>query len=342
MKKIDIIRFLELSEKFPVIDVRSPSEYQTGHIPGAINIPLFDDKEREVVGIRYKTAGRIKAILSGLELAGPSMHNKLSEAIKAATNGKLLVHCWRGGMRSEAMAWLFSLGDIHTEVLEGGYKSYRNHILSSLSGKRKMIILGGMTGSGKTHILRYIKNNNHQVIDLEGIASHKGSAFGSLGQPPQPTSEHFANLLSDEWRRLDNNLPVWLEDESRNIGTVFMPDNFYNNMLEAPTIVLMMDIKTRLPRLTEEYTGYPPELVKESILKIRKRLGGDNTVNAVRAVDEGRLSEAVEITLTYYDKAYMFGIGRRSSKNIVYVETDTDDVMVNANKVLEAAAGLPV
>lgn len=342
MKKIDIIRFLELSEKFPVIDVRSPSEYQTGHIPGAINIPLFDDKEREVVGIRYKTAGRIKAILSGLELAGPSMHNKLSEAIKAATNGKLLVHCWRGGMRSEAMAWLFSLGDIHTEVLDGGYKSYRNHILSSLSGKRKMIILGGMTGSGKTHILRYIKNNNHQVIDLEGIASHKGSAFGSLGQPPQPTSEHFANLLSDEWRRLDNNLPVWLEDESRNIGTVFMPDNFYNNMLEAPTIILMMDIKTRLPRLTEEYTGYPPELVKESILKIRKRLGGDNTVNAVRAVDEGRLSEAVEITLTYYDKAYMFGIGRRSSKNIVYVETDTDDVMVNANKVLEAAAGLPV
>jgi len=342
VKKIDISRFLELSEKFPVIDVRSPSEYQTGHIPGAINIPLFDDKEREVVGIRYKTAGRIKAILSGLELAGPSMHNKLSEAIKAATKGKLLVHCWRGGMRSEAMAWLFSLGDIHTEVLEGGYKSYRNHILSSLSGKRKMIILGGMTGSGKTHILRYIKNNNHQVIDLEGIACHKGSAFGSLGQPLQPTSEHFANLLSDEWRRLDNNLPVWLEDESRNIGTVFMPDNFYNNMLEAPTIILMMDIKTRLPRLTEEYTGYPPELVIESILKIRKRLGGDNTVNAVRAVDEGRLSEAVEITLSYYDKAYMFGIGRRSSKNIVYVETDTDDVMVNANKVLEAAAGLPV
>jgi len=342
VKKIDICRFLELSEKYPVIDVRSPSEYQNGHISGAINIPLFDDKEREVVGIRYKTAGRIKAILSGLELAGPSMHNKLSEAIKAATKGKLLVHCWRGGMRSEAMAWLFSLGDIHTEVLEGGYKSYRNHILSSLSGKRKMIILGGMTGSGKTHILRYIKNNNHQVIDLEGIACHKGSAFGSLGQPLQPTSEHFANLLSDEWRRLDNNLPVWLEDESRNIGTVFMPDNFYNNMLEAPTIILMMDIKTRLPRLTEEYTGYPPELVIESILKIRKRLGGDNTVNAVRAVDEGRLSEAVEITLSYYDKAYMFGIGRRSSKNIVYVETDTDDVMVNANKVLEAAAGLPV
>ncbi len=340
MEKIEISRFLELSEKFSVIDVRSPSEFQTGHIPGAINIPLFDDKERELIGIRYKNAGRIKAILSGLELAGPSMHNKLSEAIKAAINGKLLVHCWRGGMRSEAMAWLFSLGDINVEVLEGGYKAYRNHILSSLSEKRKMIILGGMTGSGKTRILRYIKDKNHQVIDLEGLACHKGSAFGSLGQPQQPTSEHFANLLFDEWRRLDNTLPLWLEDESRNIGNVFMPDGFYNNMQEAATIVLMMDIKTRLPGLTEEYATYPPELIKGSILKIRKRLGGDNTADAVRAVDEGRLSEAVEITLKYYDKAYMFGIGRRSSGKIVFVETDTDNIRVNAEKVLEAAAGL--
>lgn len=342
MEKIEISRFLELSEKYPVIDVRSPSEFQSGHIPGAINIPLFDDKEREIVGIRYKNAGRIKAILSGLELAGPSMHKKLSEAVTSAAEGKLLVHCWRGGMRSEAMAWLFSLADIHAEVLEGGYKAYRNHILSFLSEKRKTIILGGMTGSGKTHILRYIKDKNHQVIDLEGLACHKGSAFGSLGQPPQPTSEHFANLLFDEWRRLDENLPVWLEDESRNIGYVFMPDSFYNNMQEAATIVLIMDIKTRLPRLTEEYTGYPQEMIKESILKIRKRLGGDNTANAVRSVEEGKLSEAVEITLKYYDKAYMFGLGRRSSDNIIYVETDTDNIRVNAEKVLEAAAGLNI
>ena len=133
MNKIDITRFLELAEKYPVIDVRSPSEYKAGHIPGAINIPLFDDKEREAVGIKYKNTGRVKAILRGMELAGPSMHIKLSEAIKSAKNGMLLVHCWRGGMRSEAMAWLFSLGDIQTEVLEGGYKSYRNYILSALA-----------------------------------------------------------------------------------------------------------------------------------------------------------------------------------------------------------------
>jgi len=340
VNKVDICRFLELSEKYPVIDVRSPSEYQTGHIPGAVNIPLFDDDERKAVGIKYKNAGRVKAILKGLELAGPSMYTKLSEAIKEAKDGKLLVHCWRGGMRSEAMAWLFSLADIQTEVLEGGYKAYRNYILSSLSAKRKMIILGGMTGSGKTHILNYLKSLNHQVIDLERIACHRGSAFGALGQAPQPTSEHFANLLFEEWRRLDLNLPVWIEDESRNIGNVFIPDTFYNNMLEAQAIVIMMDIKTRLPELTEEYTGYSPELIRASILKIRKRLGGDNTADALRAVEEGRLSEAVEITLKYYDKAYMYGIGRRPSGNIIYVETDTHDIQVNAKKVIEAAARL--
>lgn len=337
MNKIDVKKFLELAGKYSVIDTRSPSEYLSGHIPGAINIPLFDDKERETVGINYKKSGRVKAILKGLELAGPSLHLKLAKAIKTAPDGTLLAHCWRGGMRSEAMAWLFSLGDINTLILEGGYKAYRNHILSALSQKRRQIILGGMTGSSKTHILRYIKNTGHQVIDLEALANHKGSAFGALGQPSQPSSEHFANLLYDEWRRLDINTPVWLEDESRNIGHVFMPDNFYGNMLDSPAIILMMDLKIRLPRLIEEYSKYPADTIKASILKIRKRLGGDNTAAAIRAVDTGDFSKAIEITLKYYDKAYLFGISKRVQSKIVYVETDTDNIEVNAGKILEAA-----
>ncbi|HBE40801.1 MAG TPA: tRNA 2-selenouridine(34) synthase MnmH [Bacteroidales bacterium] len=335
--KIEIQKFLELSENFPVIDVRSPSEHIYGHIPGAINIPLFDDHEREVVGTEYKNAGRVKAILKGLELAGPSLYKKLTEALKSAKTGKLLVHCWRGGMRSEAMAWLFSIGGIDTEILEGGYKSYRNHILSVLSQQRRMIILGGMTGSGKTHILKYIKNNGHQVIDLEGIANHKGSAFGALGQPPQPSSEHFANLLYDEWRHLDENMPVWLEDESRNIGNVFMPDTFYGNMLDSPAIILLMDIKTRLPELLKEYSVYPPGIIKESIMKIRKRLGGEETASAIRAVDSGDFAKAIEIILGYYDRAYLFGIKRRKPERIVYVDADTGNIEKNAGKVLEAA-----
>jgi len=337
LEKIDVSRFLDLAENIPVVDVRSPSEYNTGHIPGAFNIPLFDDKERETAGIKYKKEGRSKAIIAGIELAGPKMHLKLQEALNIAKNGKLLVHCWRGGMRSEAMAWLFLLGDIDTEILNRGYKAYRNYILSALSGKRKTIILGGMTGSSKTLILRHLKKQGQQVIDLEKLANHKGSAFGALGQPPQPSSEYFANLLFNEWKQINKDLPVWIEDESRNIGNVFMPDDFYNNLQDSPTIILLMEVKERLPRLMEEYSTYPPELLKGSIMKISKRLGGDKTKDALDAVDKDDLAKAVEIVLKYYDKAYLYGIKRKNRKNLIYLKTETDDIEINAGLVLNAA-----
>lgn len=337
MKKIDVSAFLELAENIPVIDVRSPAEFSAGHIPGAVNIPIFNDDERAVVGTKYKKEGRIPAIIEGLKLTGPSMSKKLEQALKESKEGKLLVHCWRGGMRSEAMAWLFSQGDIHTEVLEGGYKAYRNHILEAISGKQKMIVLGGMTGSSKTHILRFLKNLGEQVIDLEGLANHKGSAFGSLGQPPQPTTEQFANNLFTEWRKLDNNFPFWVEDESRNIGTVFIPDCLYGNMQNTRAIILMMDVKTRLPRLMEEYSVYPAETLKASILKISKRLGGDNTRDALAAVDAGDISKAIEISLYYYDKAYSYGLTKKKAEKLIYVETDTDDIAINSRKILEAS-----
>lgn len=337
LKKTDVQEFLKLADNIPLIDVRSPSEYSSGHIPGAFNIPLFDDKERETVGISYKKEGRTRAIIKGIELSGPEMHSKLKEALGVARDGKLLLYCWRGGMRSEAMAWLFSLGDLDIKVLEKGYKAYRNHILESLSGKRKTIILGGMTGSSKTHILRYLKNHGQQVIDLEGIANHKGSAFGSLGQPPQPSSEHFANLLFAEWDKLNPALPVWMEDESQNIGSVFMPAAFYSNMQVSPAIILLMSIEKRLPRLIEEYSNYPPVILKDSVQRISRRLGGDNTRDALNAIDAGDFAKAIAITLRYYDKAYMYAIKRKSAGNLIYIDTDSDDIECNAMKVLEAS-----
>jgi tRNA 2-selenouridine synthase len=329
--------FLDLAKSIPVIDVRSPSEFTAGHIPGAINIPLFNDDERASVGTLYKKDGRIPAILEGLRLSGPSLAGKLQTALSAAREGKILVHCWRGGMRSEAMAWLFAQGGIETEILEGGYKSYRHHILESLGSRRKMIVLGGMTGSSKTHILRFLKQMGEQVIDLEGLANHKGSAFGSLGQEPQPSTEHFANMLFQEWNELDDKLPVWLEDESRNIGSVFMPENFYLNMQDTPAIVLMMDVNTRMPRLLREYSGFPASELSSSLLKISKRLGGGNTNIALNAVQSGDIKQAIEIALDYYDKAYLYGLKKKSEKNIVYIETATDDIETNALKIIEVS-----
>jgi tRNA 2-selenouridine synthase len=336
-EKIPAGRFLELAETFPVCDVRSPSEYNSGHIPGAVNIPLFNDHERAVVGTKYKKEGRIPAILEGLRLSAPNMADKLAMAIKASREGRLLVHCWRGGMRSEAMAWLFSLGDISSDVLEGGYKAYRNHILEKLSERRKMIVLGGLTGSSKTHIIKHLKTAGQQIIDLEGLANHKGSAFGALGEMPQPTTEHFGNLLFDEWKMNDPALPFWVEDESRNIGTVFIPDGFYLNMQDSPTVILMMEARLRLPRLITEYSIYPPELLNTSIMKISKRLGGDDTRDALNAVGQGDFAKAIEITLRYYDKAYQYSLKKKKAGNLVFVETDTDDIAANAMKILEAA-----
>lgn len=337
MKKTNISEFLKLADHYPIIDVRSPSEFKQGHIPGAINIPLFDDHQRETVGISYARQGRIKAILTGLELIGPSLSSKLKSALKLARSGKLLVHCWRGGMRSETMAWLFSLGDIETFVLEGGYKAYRNHILNELSHERKIIVLGGLTGSGKTKILQYLKEHGHQVIDLEKIACHKGSAFGWMGQESQPTSEHFANLLFNEWKKLDFNRPVWIEDESSNIGNVFMPSEFYNNMQKSPTIILMMDIEARIPGLIADYTAFPPEEIKASINRISKRLGAENAKISLRAVENNDFGTAIRIILGYYDKSYLYGLRKKEKDKVIYIETAENNVELNALKVLEAS-----
>ena len=335
--KLIISDFLTMAASIPVVDVRSPSEFRKGHIPGANNIPLFNDQERETVGIKYKKEGRREAILKGLQLTGPSMYLKLDEALKLAKENKLLVHCWRGGMRSEAMAWLFSLGDIDTRILDGGYKSYRQHVLEKLSEKHKYIVLSGLTGSGKTEILKKIKNMGHQVIDLEAIACHKGSAFGSLGQPDQPTSEHFANLLFHEIEKTDKNKFIWFEDESKNIGTVFMPDQFYIRLHESPVIAIIMSVQTRMPRLIKEYSAFPKEELISSIKKISKRLGGDNTKEAITELEADNFSRAIEITLNYYDKTYMYNLKGRKEDQIQYIQTETDETEVNVLKILKVA-----
>ncbi len=338
--KLPVSRFLVLREQLPVVDVRSPGEFAAGHIPGAVNIPLFDDAERAEVGTIYRHKGNLQAVLRGIDLAAPSFSGKLERALELSGGGRLLLHCWRGGMRSEAMAWLFSLGKIEPLILEGGYKAYRNHILEELGSRRRYIILGGLTGSGKTAILRQMRGSGAQVTDLEGLASHRGSAFGALGQAPQPSSEHFANLLYDDLSAMSRTEPVWLEDESRNIGTVFMPDSFYRQMQESPLIALMMDIETRLPRLIREYTLFPAGQIIAAVMKISKRLGGERTAETVSALRKDDYATAVRIILGYYDKAYLYGLKKRAKEKVIYIKTETDDEVINAWLVSEAASAI--
>ena len=338
IKKTGVQEFLELSGSVPVIDVRSPSEYKKGHIPAAVNIPLFSDDERAIVGTAYKQENPMAAIIRGLDIAGPKMSGLLKEATRLAGKRKgLLVYCWRGGRRSESMAWLFGNAGIECHILEGGYKAYRAHILKELSKPRKMIVLGGLTGSGKTDILAILAEKGEQVTDLEKLACHKGSAFGALGQQEQPGSEHFANLLYDNLRQQDPAKRMFLEDESHNIGSVNMPDGFFRLIRQSRVIALMPGIKERMPRLKREYGVFSAAQLAASVSKISKKLGGYNTGRVIGSIYEGELEPAIEIVLKYYDKAYRYGLSQRPADSVVFVESPAADPAVNALKVLKEA-----
>ncbi len=180
----------------PLLDVRSPGEYAQGHVPGALSFPLFSDAERATVGTIYKQQSRDLALETGLELVGPKLGGFVREARTLAPQGQVVVHCWRGGQRSGSMAWLLRQGGLDVWTLEGGYKAYRTWVLAELAAQQySLYIIGGRTGTGKTKILHALRQMGEQVVDLEGLACHKGSAFGFIGELPQPTVEQFENDL---------------------------------------------------------------------------------------------------------------------------------------------------
>ncbi|MEE4197730.1 MAG: tRNA 2-selenouridine(34) synthase MnmH [Bacteroidales bacterium] len=314
-EKLGVLDFYKFARHIPVIDVRSPGEYDTGHIPGAMNIPIFDNEERALVGTAYKQEGREPAVFKGLEIVGYKLRLFAEKARKIAHSNQLLVYCWRGGMRSASMAWLFETAGIKCYLLEGGYKAYRKFGKSQLSKGQKLIILGGYTGSGKTAILQELAIKGEQVLDLEHLANHKGSAFGALGEEKQPTNEQFENLLINEWLSFDLSRPIWIEDESHSIGSNWIPRELFDQMRKAPLIKFDLDKQSRVERLIKEYAGYNPKDLEHGILKISKRLGGQHTKEALEAIHAGNLKKAIEIVLLYYDKTYAFGMQKRTNQD---------------------------
>ena len=309
--------FLDKAQYRPVIDVRSPGEYARAHIPGAVNIPLFDNAERAQVGTKYKRAGKDAAVLLGLTLVGPKLAEFVKQSKKLNPQGNdVLVHCWRGGMRSGSFAWLLDTAGLTASTLVGGYKAYRNSVLSAFPQPRKLLILGGKTGSGKTEILKELARQGEQIIDFEGLANHKGSSYGAIGQRPQPSTEHFENLLFAQWRQLDSNRRIWLEDESRNIGSCFIPLSLWQKMNTAPVAFIDVPKANRIERLVAEYAGIDHALLVEATERIRKRLGGKVTQEALSALTRQDYATVAELTLNYYDKAYLHGLSQRDSANV--------------------------
>ncbi len=309
-----------------VLDIRTPAEFSGGHLPNALSFPLFSDEERAVVGTLYKQQGRDQAVIKGLELVGPKLKKFVVQAQKH--KGALYLYCWRGGMRSNSMAWLLQTAGREVYVLEGGYKAYRNHGRDLIAKGLKLIMLSGPTGSGKTEILHHLAGMGHQVLDLEGLANHRGSSFGGIGQPPQPGTEQFTNLIIEKILDFDLSRPIWVEGESQNIGKVFILDELFSQMNRCPTIRIDPPKAERTERLVRDYACFPADQLRFSIEKISKRLGGKDTKDTLDALDAGDYHKVVDITLAYYDKTYDHSMARRETKMIPFVPTSYTPVQV--------------
>ncbi len=333
---LSISRFLEDAKSVPILDVRSPKEFEQGHIPGAINMPLFTNEERAEVGTIYKNLGKELAIEKGLEFVGPKMADFVREAKKLASEGKILVHCWRGGMRSQSMAWLFETAGIKAFTLRGGYKTFRNHVLASFVEKIDFRVIGGETGSGKTEILHEIGKRGEQILDLEEIAHHRGSSFGALGQLPQPSVEQFENNLFDAIKKLDLSKPVWVEDESQSIGRVFVPNPLFEMKVNAPCYRVNVPFEIRVQRLVKDYGHFSKEVLGEAVQRIKKRLGGLDAQNAMAALENGDLAEVVRLTLRYYDNAYDYPQRQRKYEGVIFVECVEGNPEKNAELIILA------
>jgi tRNA 2-selenouridine synthase len=336
-QKVSVEEFYKLSQDIPIVDVRSPGEFETGHIPGAHNIPIFTNEERAIVGTIYKNEGKEPAVLKGLEIVGIKLRLFADTARKLSHKNQLLVHCWRGGMRSASMAWLFETVGINPIILEGGYKAFRNYGKEQLSKSNNLIILGGLTGSGKTEILLNIRENGEQVVDLEGLAHHKGSAFGALGQEKQGTNEQFENDLIYEWLSLDLSKPIWLEDESHSIGSNWIPAELFDLMRKGTVIKIDIPKQERINRLVKEYAGFDAKFLEECILRIGKRLGGQHVKAALESLENGQLDVVADITLTYYDKSYSFGLDQRTDNTLYPVALESDNPKKSAKILIDFA-----
>ncbi len=317
----------------PILDVRSPGEYAQGHLPRAISFPLFSDEERAQVGTCYKQQGQETAIELGLELVAPKMVGLVKQAKALAPERQVRIHCWRGGMRSESVGWLLETSGLDVKLLKGGYKAFRHWVRATLTKPWPVIVVGGMTGTGKTDILHALSDLGEQVLDLEGLANHRGSSYGSLMLPPQPSTEQFENLIAEQWAKFNPQRPVWIEAESRRVGTCRIPEEIMIQLEAANTLEVVRSQSERLEILVDVYGQAAPDELIAATERLRKRLGGLRTQEAIQHIKRGELAAAAAIILTYYDRTYRHDLARRG-KQIPKIDVSGMSVLQAARHLL--------
>lgn len=321
------------------IDLRSEKEYGLSHIPFATSLPILDDTNREIVGIAYKNQGKERAIELGYSHVLPKLDDLISSIKKSLEDREVVLYCSRGGMRSQAIYKLLSqeLDGLHRLV--GGYKSYRRYLLEGIAGeieKRDFLVFQGLTGVGKTRILKGLASS-YNVLDLEGLASHRGSVFGGLGLEDQPGQKQFENNIFDFFLRTRG--PILLEAESSKIGKLNLPRELREKMLLSPIILVESSLSSRVRLLMEEYGSELEKNKKElidDIWMLKRRLGNDTCRELEGFLEEGSMAEAIELLLvSYYDPLYIHSI-ERARKRVVYsLDIDNRNDLKEIGKIIE-------
>lgn len=336
---ISLADALQLSSPL-FVDMRSPGEFITGHIPGAINIPLFSDTERAQIGTIYKQISVDSAKERGLSIVSaklPAMVSQIREFYQAGRN--VVIYCWRGGMRSKSVVTVLELMGISAYQLLGGYKGYRRYVLDSLINfpvKPEIVVLCGSTGVGKTTLLNMLAERNIPIIDLEGLANHRGSAFGQIGLGPPATAQNFDAQLLLQLQHLNSQPYIVVECESKRIGKVFLPEVLYQAMRQGRRILVNASIETRISRLLAEYLDIfqqNHQAITDSIMVLSKRLGKKKAQALLTRFEAGDVREVVRILLTdYYDPLYSYEGANPAAFDFV---VDANDLSMTTTKIAE-------
>ena len=334
------------SFKGPLIDVRSPSEYYKGHLPNSINIPLFDNDERSIIGTIYKKEGRKKAVIEGLKFFEKKMELLLDNLFMNIDSYKTIpiknneifirIYCSRGGMRSQSIAWLLEKYKLNPITLKGGYKIYRRWVLDSFSKKFNIVVISGKTGTGKTRLLSLLEKYKYQTIDLEGFACHRGSTFGGLGMNEQPSNEQFENKIAEKLNSFKSINNIFVEAESANIGKCKIPHEFFNQMKTARRIEILRSESNRLKELIDTYSVFKKGDLQESVLRIKKRLGPQRTKKALESIEIERWEIVCRSVLDYYDKCYEYEkVGKDNITTLDLTDKNYDEKIIESiNNVL--------
>ena len=301
-----------------LVDARSPLEFAEATIPGAVNVPLLDNEQRRDVGTLYQRQGKQAARQLGIKLVSPRIPELVDRVLAARSPGSppVVVFCWRGGMRSRALTQFLDLAGVPARQILGGHKAFRKHVSNFFEQARwsRLIVLRGLTGVGKTVILHRLQKAGWPVLDLEGLANHRGSAFGNLGLLPQPSQKMFEALLWDDLRHYPEGSYVLAEGESRHIGRLVQPPKFFESLQKEVSVWIEAPLEARVRNILADYPVCD-ELKREfsaPINALKERLGKDVVHELLDLLETCRWEELVrELMIRYYDPLYRHTLPER-------------------------------